>query len=175
MRELNFTSNVLSTHDGGKELAANYQVIKSYSLILKCYISLLILGVWIHQLQVAGGNLPSIPHSLKHTPHCPPHTGSTFCMFLSWPHHEAKFLQDGSSVEGREGKEGHQGWVSWVSWSTKAFLSSLRWSLSTGIWKAEIIENWSKLTVRTSACWLLCPLRWADRPGGRCLHPDTQL
>ena len=29
------------------------------------------------------GNLTSIPLSLKHGPHSPPHTGSTCCIFLS--------------------------------------------------------------------------------------------
>ena len=53
-------------------------------------------------------NLPAIPDSPKHRPHWPPHTGSTLCIFLSWPYHDAKFLYDGSSVEGREGKKGHQ-------------------------------------------------------------------
>ena len=60
-------------------------------------------------------NLPSIPHSLKHGPHSPPHTGSTCCIFLSWPHHDVRFLYDGSSVEGREGREEHQSRRSWVS------------------------------------------------------------
>ena len=130
------------------------------------------------------GNLPPSPHSLKHRPHCPSHLGSTFCIFLSswqeipsvfsWPHHDAKFLYDGSSVEGRERREWHQGRASWVSWSTKGFLSSLPWSLQ-GSWKADMIENRSKLTVQTSVCWLLHPLCWVDHPGGRCLHPDTQL
>ena len=50
----NFTSNVSSTHDGGKGLASSYQVTKSYSLIYNFYIALLIPGVWIHQLQVMG-------------------------------------------------------------------------------------------------------------------------
>ena len=121
------------------------------------------------------GNQPSIPHSLKHRPHCPLHTGSTFYIFLPWSQHDAKFLCDGSSVEGREGREGETpGRASWVSQSTKAFLGSLPWSLQ-GSWKEEMIENRSKLTVRTSACWLLHPLHWADHPGGRCLHPDTRL
>ena len=62
-----------------------------------------------YQLHVAVGNLPSIPHFLKHGPHWSPHTGSTFCIFLFWPHHDPKFLYDGSSVERREGRWGTQG------------------------------------------------------------------
>ena len=76
--------------------------------------------------------------------------------------------------EGKREEKETPGRASWVSQSTKAFLSSLPWSLQSS-WEAEMIENKSKLTVRTSACWLLHPLHWADRPGDRCLHPDTGL
>ena len=133
-------------------------------------------GVSGNQLQVARGKLPSMSLPKAWTPMPPTHThtGSTCCIFLSWPHQDARFLYDRSSVEGREGREEHQGSRSWVSWSTKAFLSSLPSSLQ-GSWKEETIENWSKLTLRTSVCWLLHPLHWAGRPGGRCLRPDTRL
>ena len=76
--------------------------------------------------------------------------------------------------EGKGGEREIPGRVSWVSQSTKASLSSLSWSVQSS-WKAEMIDNRSKLTVWTSACWLLHPQHWVDHPGGRCLHSDTGL
>ena len=132
-------------------------------------------SVWIYQLQVAGGNLPSIPHSLKHWLHCPPLTGNTCWIVLSCPYHDARFLYDGFSVEGREGREGHHGRASCMRLlKYKGFPEFFSWFLQ-GSWKKEMIENRSKLTVRISACWFLHPLHWADHRGGRYLRPDTRL
>ena len=83
------------------------------------------------------GNAPSSPHHVKNRPHCPLHTGSTFCIFLSWPHHDAKFFYNGSSVERRKGREGRQGRASWVTWSTKTC-----WSLFPHLYKVPGKQRW---------------------------------
>ena len=160
-----------STHDRGKGLVSSYQVTKSYSLILKFYI-VLIPGVWIHQLQVMGESAiyPSLPKAWT------PVASTNWKYLLYFPFLTSSWCKISLQWIFFWGKKrrGQQHIASWVSWSTKAFLSSLPWSLQ-GSWKEEMIGNRSKLTVRTSACWLLHPLRWADRPGGRCLRPDTRL
>ena len=63
-------------------------------------------GVSGNQLQVAGGKLLSIPDSLKHGPHWPPHTGNTCC--ISCP--DLFMRQDFSTMdllqmEGRGGRD----------------------------------------------------------------------
>ena len=141
---------------------------KKHTSSLSFLVSGSIHSVWLSTAS-SRGNLRSIPHSLNNRLRWPPYTGSTFCIFLSWPHHDAKFLYDGSSVEGRDTRAEQA-----KSPEAQNFPALPSLSLQ-GSWKAEMIETRSKLTVRTSACWLLHPLRWADHPGGRCLHPDTRL
>lgn len=120
-------------------------------------------------LQVAGGNLPSIPHSLR-TDFTVLHTLEAPSVFSYLDLIMIKISQRWIFCRMKGRGTPRQSQLSLLKHKAFPELFSL-----IGSWKAEVIGNRSKLTVQTSACWLLRPLRWADRLGGRCRHPDTRL
>ena len=84
---------------------------------------------------------PLVSTEWKHLLYCPLLTSWRYKISLQW-------IFCGRKRRG----EGHQGRMSWISWSTKAFLSSLLWSLQ-GSWKAEMIET-QEQTHRLNKCLL---------------------
>ena len=154
--------------------------MESHSLISKSYIIFLIPEVWIHPQCLDPSTAssrgkstinPSLPKALiplssthwKYLLYFPVLTSSWCKISLQWIFCGGKGGERGTPGQSELSLLKHKGFPEFFSWSLQ------------GSWKVEMIENRSKLTVRTSVCWLLHQLRWVDRPGGRCLRPDTRL